>query len=132
MMVLFTFFLRPAGDGDGTMPYPLFAFSGLLAWMFFGNALASASQSVIGNQNLVTKIYFPRIIIPMSAVGVGLVDFAVGTLVLVVMMVVYGAATGWGLLLAPFLVLLLAVAAVGVGATLAALTVAYRDFRHVI
>ncbi|HKI31319.1 MAG TPA: ABC transporter permease, partial [Gemmataceae bacterium] len=130
MMALFTFFLHPGEDG--AVPYPLFAFSGLLAWMFFGNALGSASQSVVANQNLVTKIYFPRIIIPASAVGVGLVDFAVGSLLLAVLMAAYGTAPGWGLLLAPLMVLLLAVAAVGVGALLAALTVAYRDFRHVI
>jgi lipopolysaccharide transport system permease protein len=132
MMALFTFFIRPGADAAGAVPYPLFAFTGLLAWMFFGNALGSASTSVVGNQNLVTKIYFPRLIIPMAAVGVGLVDFAVGALLLPPLMLAYGVAPGWGLLLAPLLIGLLALAAVGVGALLAALTVAYRDFRHVI
>jgi lipopolysaccharide transport system permease protein len=132
LMLTFTIFLRPSGDGDQAVPYPLFAFSGLLAWMLFGNALSSAGNSIVANQQLVTKIYFPRFIIPMSAVGVGLVDFAVGCLLLGGMMAWYGVAPGWGLLLVPVLVLLLAAAAVGIGAMLAALTVAYRDFRHVV
>jgi lipopolysaccharide transport system permease protein len=132
IMAMFWLFVPRGADADGAVPYPIFAFTGLVAWMFFGNALGSASQSIVGNQNLVTKVYFPRIIIPVGAVGVGLVDFAVGAAVLAVLMAVCGLAPGWGLLVAPLLVVLLAVAAVGIGALLAALTVNYRDFRHVI
>lgn len=132
-MVVFTIFLgRVAGIDTGEIPYPLFVFAGLLTWTFFSNAVSTAGQSIVGNQNLVTKVYFPRLIIPMSAVGVGLVDFAVAFGMLVVLMIYYGAALTWALLLTPVIFLLLATAALGVGTLLAALTVAYRDFRYVV
>jgi lipopolysaccharide transport system permease protein len=133
MMVVFTiFFSRMAGVSSGDLPYPVFVFAGLLLWTFFANAVSSASQSVVGSQNLVTKIYFPRLIIPMAPVGAGLVDLAIAFGMLVAMMLFYGAVPGVGLLLVPVIVLGLAVAALGVGALLAALTVAYRDFRYVV
>src|SRR5207248_6630955 len=123
---------RAAGlPGDGP-PYPLFVFAGLLPWFFFSNAITAASQSVVGNQNLVTKVYFPRLIIPLGAVGASLVDFAIGFGMLLAMMLFYGAAPGWGLVLVPLLSLGLLLAAAGVGTLLSALTVAYRDFRHVV
>jgi lipopolysaccharide transport system permease protein len=87
---------------------------------------------VVANQNLVTKVYFPRLIIPMSAVAAGLVDLLVACGVLAAMMLWYGVLPGWGLLLTPVVVVLLALAAMGVGTLLSALTVAYRDFRHVV
>ncbi len=132
MIVFSAFFGRVAEMPSGGVPYPLFAFAGLLAWFFFANAVTSASQSVVGNQSLVTKVYFPRLLIPLSAVGTNLLDFAIGFVLLLVMMPFYGVLPGWGLLLAPLLALGLFVAALGVGALLAALTVAYRDFRHVV
>ena len=132
MMAVFTLVLgRVAGAGAGER-YPLFVFAGLLAWTFFANAVSSASQSVVGSQNLVTKVYFPRLIIPMAVVGAGLVDFAIASGMLLALMGFYGVAPGWGLLLVPPLTLGLVVAALGVGALLAALTVAYRDFRYVV
>jgi lipopolysaccharide transport system permease protein len=131
MVVFSLFFRRMAGDPGG-LPYPLFAFAGLLPWFFFSNAIASAGQSVVGNQNLVTKVYFPRLIIPMGAVGAGLVDFAVAFALLLGLMAFYGVAPGWGFLLVPVLSLGLVVAALGVGTLLSALTVAYRDFRHLV
>jgi lipopolysaccharide transport system permease protein len=109
----------------------LFVFAGLLPWTFFANALSSAGQSVVVSQNLVTKIYFPRLIIPMGAVGAGLVDFVVALGVLLGMMLWCGVMPGWQALLAPAIFLLLVVAALGTGILLAALTVAYRDFRYV-
>jgi lipopolysaccharide transport system permease protein len=131
--VVFTLFLgRVAELPAGGVPYPLFVFAGLLPWFFFANAVTSASQSVVGNQALVTKVYFPRLLIPMSAVGTALVDFAIGFGVLLAMMLYYGVAPGWGLLLVPVLTLGLMVAALGVGTLLSALTVAYRDFRYVV
>jgi lipopolysaccharide transport system permease protein len=132
-MLIFTLFLGRLGTvpSDG-LPYPLFVFAGLLPWTFFANAVTSSSQSIVGNQNLVTKVYFPRLIIPMSAVGVGLVDFGIAFLMLVVLMLVYGVLPGGGMLLLPLLVLGLFTAALGVGTLLAALTVAYRDFRHAV
>jgi lipopolysaccharide transport system permease protein len=131
MVVFSLFFARAAGADAGDVPYPLFVFAGLLPWFFFSNAVASAGQSVVGNQNLVTKVYFPRLLIPMGAVGAGLVDFAVAFTMLLGLMAFYGVGPGWGLLLAPLLALALVVAALGVGALLSALTVAYRDFRYV-
>ncbi len=132
-MVVFSLFIgRMPGVADRIEHYPLFVFAGLLPWTFFANALSSAGQSVVGNQSLVTKIYFPRLIIPMGAVGAGLVDFAVAFVMLLVMMLCYGTFPGWQMLLAPVIFALLVVAALGVGALLAGLTVAYRDFRYVV
>lgn len=134
-MVVFTLFIgRMAGAADQIKdyPYPLFVFAGLLPWTFFANAISSSGQSVVASQNMVTKVYFPRLIIPMGAVGAGLVDFAVAFGMLLVMMLGYGVLPGWGLLLAPVLLVLLVLTALGVGALLAALTVAYRDFRYVV
>jgi lipopolysaccharide transport system permease protein len=132
-MVVFTMFLgKVAGIDTGATPYPLFVFAGLLTWTFFANAVSTAGQSIVGNQNLVTKVYFPRLIIPMSAVGVGLVDFLIAFGMLVILMIYFGAAFSWTILLTPAIFLLLAIAALGVGTLLAALTVAYRDFRYVV
>ena len=133
MMVVFTlFFSRVAGLPSGDLPYPVFVYAGLLPWIFFSNAISTASQSVVGNQNLVTKVYFPRLIIPMGAAAAGLVDFAIAFGLLLVLMLFYGVVPGWGVLLLPVLLLGLFVAALGLGAWLAALTVAYRDFRYVV
>jgi lipopolysaccharide transport system permease protein len=132
MVVFSLFFGRLADVPTDGVPYPLFVFAGLLPWYFFSNAITSAGQSVVGNQSLVTKIYFPRLLIPVSAVGANLVDLGVAFGMLLVMMLGYGVVPGWGLLLIPLLVLGLTVAALGVGIMLAALTVAYRDFRYVV
>jgi lipopolysaccharide transport system permease protein len=132
MVVFSLFFRRLAGGAATGVPYPLFVFAGLLPWIFLANAVGTAGQSLIGNQNLVTKVYFPRLLIPAGAVGAGLVDLAISSGMLLVLMLYYGAAPGWGLPLAIPLVLGLVVAALGVGTLLAALTVAYRDFRHVV
>jgi lipopolysaccharide transport system permease protein len=136
-MVVFTLFLGRLADPAAALPYPLFVFAGLLPWTFFANAINAAGSSVVGSQNLVTKVYFPRLIIPMGAVGAGLVDFVIAFGMLLVMMLIYGVQgyavlPGWGLLLVPLILLCLVVAALGVGTLLAALTVAYRDFRHVV
>jgi lipopolysaccharide transport system permease protein len=132
-MVVFAMFLGPvvAGGSVGT-PYPLYVFAGLLPWTFFAGAVTSAGQSVVGSQNLVTKVYFPRLIIPLSALGAPLVDAAVAFVLLAAMAAGYGVAPGWGLLLVLPMAAALVMAAVGVGALLAALTVAYRDFRYIV
>jgi lipopolysaccharide transport system permease protein len=132
MVVFSLFFGRLAEMPAGGAPYPLFVFAGLLPWFFFSNAITSASQSVVGSQNLVTKVYFPRLIIPLGAVGASLVDFAIGFAMLIALSFYYGVVPGFGLLLVPFLSLGLLVAATGVGTLLSALTVAYRDFRYVV
>jgi lipopolysaccharide transport system permease protein len=132
MVVFSLFFGRVAGELPDGVPYPLFVFAGLLPWFFFSNAITAAGGSVVGNQNLVTKVYFPRLIIPLGAVGASLVDFAIAFVMLVVMMLCCGIVPGWGLLAVPILAAGLLFAAAGVGTLLSALTVAYRDFRHVV
>lgn len=133
MAVFYLFFSRLADLSSAAgVPYPLFAFAGLLPWFFFSNAISSAAQSLVGNQNLVTKIYFPRLIIPLGAVGTHLADFACAFGMLLVLMLGYGRLPGLDFLALPFLVLALMLTAVGVGTLLAALTVAYRDFRYVV
>lgn len=133
MMVVFTIFLgRLAGMSSGNLPYPLFVYAGLLPWIFFSTAIASAGNSVVGSERLVTKIYFPRLAIPFAAVGAAVVDFAISFGLLVVLMFYYGVTPGVGILLLPVLVVAVVLAATGVGTILAALNVAYRDFRYVI
>ena len=116
---------------DG-MPYPIFVFSGLLAWNLFSASITSAGNSMIGAANLVTKVYFPRLLVPLSAMGVACVDFLVASLVLIVMMFGFGIAVSWQIVLLPFLVVGLLLTAFGIGAWLAAITVTYRDFRFII
>lgn len=132
MVVFSIFFSRLAGLEGFEVPYPLFVFCGLVPWIFFANAISSSSQSLISNQNLVTKVYFPRLLIPMGAVGAGLVDLTISSGILVILMVFYGVPPTWSMLLMPVMVAGLVMAALGVGTLLAALTVAYRDFRYVL
>jgi lipopolysaccharide transport system permease protein len=133
MMIVFTIFLgRMAHVSSGVWPYPLFVYAGLLPWTFFATAIASAANSVVGSEQLITKVYFPRLTIPFAAVGAALVDFAIAFGVLLVLMAWYGVMPGIGLLTLPLVVALLALAALGVGSGLAALNVAYRDFRYVV
>jgi lipopolysaccharide transport system permease protein len=138
MMVAFTvFFGRLAGLPSGGVPYPLFAFAGLIPWLFFAAAVSNAGNSVVGSERLVTKIYFPRIVIPFAAVGAAVVDFLVAFVVFVLVAVGYAVAghqvpLGWSLLLGPVAYLFIAVAGLGVGTGLAALNVKYRDFKYVI
>lgn len=117
---------------DLGVPYPLFAFAGLLPWNFFSSAVTSASNSMVGNQGLVTKVYFPRVFLPGSAVGVAAIDFAIAFGMLLVLMLYYGLGLSLSLLLVPVMVLGIACAALGVGTILSALTVAYRDVRYVV
>ena len=128
-MVVFVMFIpRTAGQ----FPNSVFVLSGLVPWFFFQTAVTTAANSVIGSEGLVTKVYFPRLVIPLSAVAAALVDLVISFVVLVVLMIWYGLAPGAGILLLPLAVLLLALAAVGIGSLLAALTVSYRDFRHAV
>lgn len=132
-MVIFSiFFGRMAEMSSGGLPYPLFAFAGLLPWTFFSGAVTSAANSVVGNQNLITKVYFPRLFVPISAIGVGVVDFAIAFLMLLLLMLYYGVFPAIGALALPLIVMGLVAAAIGVGTLLSALTVAYRDFRYVV
>ena len=120
------------GSVSDTTPYWLFVFSGMLAWTFFANTLGMASQSVVGGSNLVTKIYFPRLIIPVTAAGVPIVDLVVSLVLLLVLMLCVGIVPGWSDFLVPVFVLGLTVAALGLGIFLSALAVAYRDVSSIL
>ena len=131
MMVVFTIcFGRVASFPSGDVPYPLFVYAGLLPWMFFASGITNAGNSVVGSERLITKIYFPRLAIPIAAVATAGVDFLVALGLLAILMTAYGVAWSASLLLVPVLFGLIALAGLGVGTLLAALTVAYRDFRH--
>ncbi len=133
MMIVFTiFFGRMAKVPSGGLPYPLFAYAGLLPWTFFATAITNAGNSVVGSERLITKIYFPRLAVPFAAVGAAVVDFAIAFLFLIGMMIYYHVIPGPALLLLPILAGLITLAALGVGTLLSALNVAYRDFRYVI
>ena len=116
----------------GGIPYPIFAFAGLLPWTFFANAISTSGNSLVGSAHLITKVYFPRMIIPGAAVAAGLVDFAVAFVMLIGLMLYYKVMLTWTLLLLPVLVLLTALLAVGVGMWLSALNVKYRDIRFAL
>jgi len=113
-------------------PYAIFVFAALLPWTFFANAVNASSMSLITSANMVSKVYFPRIIIPLSSIGAGLLDLMISTCVLFALMVWYGVGWSANLLLAPVLLLVVIFTALGVGVLLSALTVAYRDFRFVV
>jgi lipopolysaccharide transport system permease protein len=132
MLVFWLFFGRLAGLPSDGIPYPLFAYAGLVPWTFVSNAVISAGNSLVGNPSLITRVYFPRMIIPCAAVGAGLMDFAIILLFLIVPMGTYGVAITWHLLLLPFLITLTTLLALGVGMWLAALNVQYRDIRYVL
>ncbi len=132
LMVVFSVFLgRLGGLSGGDIPYPLFVLAGLIAWTFFATAVGQAGGSVLGSERLITKIYFPRLAIPFAAVGAAAFDFAISLGLLAVLMVVYGHAPSWQIVLAPLVFAILLLAAAGIGTLLAALTVTYRDFRYV-
>jgi lipopolysaccharide transport system permease protein len=138
MMIVFTiFFGRMAKVATGNLPYPIFAFAGLLPWTFFATSIANAGVSMVASERLITKIYFPRLAIPLAAVGAAIVDFVIALGILVLMIVFYRIKgipihVGPGILMAPVVFALIVLCAIGVSTMLAALTVAYRDFRYVI
>jgi lipopolysaccharide transport system permease protein len=132
MAVLSVSLAQVEGVSGRVEHYPLFVLAGLVAWMFFSSAVSSGANSLVGNQNLVTKVYFPRLLLPISAGGVALVDLGVALVLLAVVMAGYGVVPGAAVVIWPAALLLLTVAALGIGILLAALTVAYRDFRYVV
>jgi lipopolysaccharide transport system permease protein len=132
MVVFSIFFGRLAGIPSEGMPYPIFAYTALVPWTFFANALSQASNSLLEHERMITKIYFPRLLLPMAAVLGGLVDFAISFFILIGMMVWYGLTPTPAILLVPFFVLMATLTALGVGLWLSALNVQYRDVRYVI
>lgn len=132
-MLIFTlFFHKFSGLGSGDIPYPLFAYSGLLLWMFFSNAIINSTNSLINNTNLITKVYFPRMFIPAAAVGAGLVDLALASLILIGLTLYYGVMPTGKIILLPVFVALTMLLALSVGMLASALTVKYRDLRHAL
>ncbi len=133
MMIVFTlFFGRLAKIPSDGIPYPLFAYTGLLPWTFFSNALNSSGNSLVGNSSLITKVYFPRMIIPIAAVGSGLIDFVIAFGLLVLLMLYYRIGFSPNILMLPILALLTALLAIGVGMWMSALNVKYRDIRYAL
>ena len=133
-MVVFTIvFGRLAKlPSDGAAPYALMVFAGMLPWSFFATALADASNSLIGNANLISKVYFPRLIVPIAAVMVAFVDFLISFAILVGLMIWYQFMPGWQVLLLPVFTAIAFMASLGIGLWITALNVKYRDFRYVI
>jgi lipopolysaccharide transport system permease protein len=132
-MLLFTlFFGKLARMPSDNIPYPLFAYAGLVPWTFFSNAITSSGQSLVGNSQLISKVYFPRIYIPAGAVSAGLLDFAIASVLLAPMLIYYHINLTWQILLLPAFALLATLLALGVGMWLAALNVKYRDIRYAI
>lgn len=127
--VIFGRFAKIPSDG---LPYAIFVFAGLLPWTYFSSNINQASMSLLNQQSLLTKIYLPRLFIPASAVGSGLVDLMVSFLVFALLMAYYGIGLTWSVLAVPLLVVLTTAASLGAGLSLAALIVTYRDFRYVV
>lgn len=132
-MVIFTvIFGKLAGLPSDGLPQPVFYYSALLPWTYFATALTLSSQSLVSNSSMLTKVYFPRMLMPMASCVAGLFDFAIAFVVLVLMMAFYGIGFGVPALLIPFILLIAFMTALGTGLFFAALNVKYRDVRHVI
>jgi lipopolysaccharide transport system permease protein len=131
MMLVFTVFLGIMAKVPSAND-PVFVYAGILPWTFFATAMVNAGNSLVNSERLITKIYFPRLAVPLSAVGAAVVDFVIASMLLVAMMIWRGISPGVMFLMVPVIFALIALAAVGVGTLLAALTVAYRDFRYIV
>jgi lipopolysaccharide transport system permease protein len=132
-MVVFTIiFGKLAKLPSGGVPYPILVFAAMLPWQFFSNSLSESSNSLIANSNLLSKIYFPRIIMPTSSVIVGLVDFFISFVILAILMVWYQFIPDWRIVTLPFFLMLALFASLGFGLWIAALNVKYRDFRYIV
>jgi lipopolysaccharide transport system permease protein len=132
MIVFSIFFGHLAKVPSDGIPYPIFSFAALVPWTFFANGLSQSSNSLVGSGTLITKVYFPRLIIPLAAVFSGIVDFLLAFLVLLVMMVYYGLLPTVNVLWLPLFLLLALITSLGVGLWLSALNVEYRDVRYIV
>lgn len=117
---------------DGEIPYPVMVMAGMLPWFLFSTMLSNGSQSLVQNNNLISKVYFPRLIVPVASSCVALVDFAITFILLLLMMAFYGVLPDWRILLLPGLVLLAITSALGPALIMASLNVRYRDFRFIV
>lgn len=132
-MVVFTIvFGKLAKLPSGGAPYPILVFSAILPWQLFANSLSEASSSLINNANLISKIYFPRLIIPVSSVITSFVDFLISGAILVLLMIWYQFSPGWRIFALPFFIFVAFAASMGCGLWLTALNVKYRDFRYIV
>jgi lipopolysaccharide transport system permease protein len=132
-MVVFTVvFKKIANMPSENVPYPIFAYTALLPWNLFSGALSRTTTSVVGQSNLISKVYFPRLIVPLSATISGVVDFTIAFVIMIAMMIWYGIAPTWGVLSLPVFIILALSAAFAVGLWLSALNVKYRDVGHTI
>jgi lipopolysaccharide transport system permease protein len=114
------------------VPYPILVFAAMLPWQFFANSLSECSNSLLANANMIAKVYFPRLIVPTSAVIVSFVDFLISGMILLALMIWYDFVPGWRILTLPIFILIALAAAIGAGLWLAALNVEYRDFRYIV
>lgn len=132
-MIVFTLvFGKLAKLPSDGVPYPILVFSAMLPWQFFSNAFTEAGNSLIANANMISKVYFPRLVVPTSAVIVSFVDFLISGLILVGLMLWYGYLPDWRIVFLPLFILVAFAAAMGSGLWIAALNVKYRDFRYII
>ncbi len=132
-MVVFTiFFGKLAKMPSDGIPYPLFAYAALVPWSFFANGLTQSSNSLVGSAHLITKVYFPRLVVPISSVISGILDFALSFIVLLGMTLYYGIIPTFNIIWLPFLLLLALVTALGVGMWFSALNVQFRDVRYIL
>jgi lipopolysaccharide transport system permease protein len=131
-MLVFVVFRRLVGIERGSVPEPILVLAAVLPWQFFSAALSESSSSLISNSNLISKIYFPRLIVPCVPVATGLVDFLITLGMLALLMLWYGFLPSWQLLALPLFVLLTAGLSLGLGLLLAALNVQFRDFRYIV
>ena len=118
-------------DSEGA-PYPILVFAAMLPWQFFANALSECSNSLLSNSNLISKVYFPRLIVPASAVIVSFVDFLISGMIMLALMIWYNFVPSWRIVTLPLFILIAFAAAIGAGLWLAALNVEYRDFRYIV
>lgn len=133
-MIIFTIVFNKVANlpSEGNVPYAILVYAAMLPWQFFSNALSESSGSLIGNANLITKVYFPRLIIPASSVIVSLLDFAISFVILIGLCIWYQYVPSWQIVFLPFFIILVFFVSFGLGLLLTALNVKYRDFRYII
>lgn len=132
-MIVFTIiFGRVAKLPSDGVPYPILVFAGMLPWQFFANSLSACSNSLMSNANLISKVYFPRLVVPSSAVVVSFVDFMISGIILLGLMAWYNFVPSWRILMLPIFIVIAAATAMGAGLWFASLTVQYRDFRYIV
>jgi lipopolysaccharide transport system permease protein len=133
-MVVFTIVFGKLAKlpADGAAPYAVMVYAAMLPWQFFANSLTESSNSLIGNANLISKVYFPRLIIPASTVVTGLIDFLISFSILAVLMLYYQFVPNWQIICLPFFLMIAFGAALGVGLFFASMNVKYRDFRYIV